>query len=202
MRLNLASGTDIRDGWVNLDVVEKWPLARRGCDVVWDARSQAIPFPDGSANEIYAGYLLLHLAPHHHGRVLDDIRRVLRVGGRLVVGEVDMREVMRRWLADPRDARLAELVWGEQGALPPRNCLICQASEARMRHEGKMGYVMCGECLAHEEQARLADFDKHCHGYTEETLREALAAHGFPLARRINVHGPAVWYELTLEAFK
>ena len=175
LRLNLASGTDIKEGngWVNLDVVAKWPLARRGCDVVWDARSQAIPFPDGSASEVYAGYLLLHLAPHHHGRVLDDIRRVLRVGGRLVVGEVDMREVMRRWLADPRDPRLAELVWGEQGALP-------------------------GTSL----NQSLADFDKHCHGYTEETLREALAAHGFPSARRINVHGPAVWYELTLETFK
>ena len=178
LRLNLASGTDIRDGWVNLDVVDKWPLARRGCDVVWDARSQAIPFPDGSATEVYAGYLLLHLAPHHHGRVLDDIRRVLRAGGRLVVGEVDMREVMRRWLADPRDPRLAELVWGE------------------------MGQLLGSNCLAYEEQARLADFDKHCHGYTEETLREALAAHGFPSARRIQIHASGVWYELTLEAIK
>jgi len=175
LRLNLASGTDIRDGWVNLDVVEKWPLARRGCDVVWDARSQAIPFPDGSATEVYAGYLLLHLAPHHHGRVLDDIRRVLRVGGRLVVGEVDMREVMRRWLANPRDPRLAELIWGEMGQLPGG---------------------------APAAQQALEEFDRHCHGYTEETLRETLATHGFSSARRIQIHASGVWYELTLEAIK
>src|SRR5262249_50029342 len=97
LRLNLACGTDIRDGWVNLDVVKKWPLARRGCDILWDARTDKIPYPDGSAEEVYAGYLLLHLAPHHHLRVLEDVWRVLRPGGRLVVGEVDMREVMRRW---------------------------------------------------------------------------------------------------------
>jgi hypothetical protein len=121
----------------------------------------------------------------------------------LVVGEVDMREVMRRWLADPRDPRLAELVWGEQGALPLRDCLSCQAARARMQHEGRSAaFVPCAVCGVHEEQQTLADFDKHCAGYTEETLREALAAHGFPKAQRINVHGPAVWYELTLETLK
>jgi SAM-dependent methyltransferase len=91
MKLNLASGTDIRSApWVNLDIVHKWPLATRGCDVIWDARKDRIPFGDATADEVYAGYLFLHLAPHHHARVLADIRRVLQTGGRLVVGEVDM----------------------------------------------------------------------------------------------------------------
>lgn len=174
LRLNLACGTDVRDGWVNLDVVRKWPLARRACDQIWDARTDPIPYPDGSVDEVYAGYLLLHLAPHHHARVLEDVRRALRPGGRLVVGEVDMREVLKRWLAEPSDPRLAELIWGEQGALPNEN----------------------------EEQRRLAEFDKHCHGYTEETLRWALQRAGFQNAQRIRVHAPGVWYELTLEVFR
>lgn len=176
LKLNLACGTDIRNDYINLDVVKKWPLARRACDVIWDARTQAIPYPDGSADEVYAGYLLLHLAPHHHQRVLRDVHRVLRPGGRLVVGEVDMREVMRRWLADPRDPRLAELIWGEQGELPGG---------------------------APEEQRALADFDKHCYGYVEETLREALAEAGFAeRIRRVFVHSRDVWYELTLEVYR
>jgi ubiquinone/menaquinone biosynthesis C-methylase UbiE len=175
MKLNLASGTDIRPApWVNLDVVKRWPLAARECDVLWDARTQSIPFPDGSADEAYAGYLFLHLAPHHHDRVLADIRRVLQPGGRLVVGEVEMDAVMRRWLESPNDARAAELIWGEQGELPNAN----------------------------EEQRRLAEFDKHCHGYSEKTLRAFLNRGGFPNARRVKVHGDAVWYELTLEAFR
>lgn len=175
MKLNLASGTDIRPApWVNLDVVHKWPLAARSCDRIWDARKDRIPFPDASADEVYAGYLFLHLAPHHHARVLADIRRVLQPGGRLVVGEVDMELVMARWILTPGDARLAELIWGEQGELPNAN----------------------------EEQRRLAEFDKHCHGFTEKTLRHFLRLGGFPNAQRIRVHSVEVWYELTLEAFK
>jgi SAM-dependent methyltransferase len=169
LRLNLASGTDLRDGWHNLDVVARWPNTTRGCDVIWDARKDPLPYPDGSVDEVYAGYLWLHLAPHHHARVLADVRRVLRVGGRLVVGEVEMDEVMRRWLVDPTDARLAELIWGEQGDV---------------------------------HGSDLAEFDKHCHGFTEATLRAFLSRGGFNRAVRISVHGAAVWYELTLETFK
>lgn len=174
MKLNLASGTNIRDGWMNLDVVPRWPLASRGCDQLWDARTQAIPFPDGSAEEVYAGYLFLHLAPMHHARVLEDIRRVMKLGGRLIVGEVEMDAVMRRWLGSPEDKRLAELIWGEQGDLD--------------------------QPLA--EQAALAEFDKHCHGFTEASLRAFLARGHFREARRIRVHDAAVWYELSLETFK
>jgi SAM-dependent methyltransferase len=175
VKLNLASGTDLRPHpWVNLDIVHKWPLATRGCDVIWDARKDRIPFGDASVDEVYAGYLFLHLAPHHHARVLADIRRVLQPGGRLVVGEVEMDTVLSRWILNPSDSRLAELIWGEQGELPNAN----------------------------EEQRRLAEFDKHCAGFTERTLREFLARSGFGQARRIKVHSMEVWYELTLECFK
>lgn len=176
IKLNLACGTDIRDRpWINLDVVEKWPLSRRACDIVWDARTDEIPYRSNTVDEVYAGYLFLHLAPAHHDRVLKDIRRVLVAGGRLVVGEVDMIVLMQRWLAHPEDAYLSGLIWGEQGALP-------------------------GGGL--EEQRALADFDKHCQGFTEASLRTFLARGGFSGARRIRVHGDGVWYELTLEAFK
>lgn len=117
MKLNLASGTDIRDGWVNLDVVARWPGTARGCDVIWDARTDRIPFDDGTATEVYAGYLLLHLAPAHHEKVLAEIRRVMSDSAVLVVGEVDMDVVMRRFLEDPSNPSYSELIWGEQGVL-------------------------------------------------------------------------------------
>lgn len=114
LRLNLACGTDIRDGWFNLDIVPQWPTARRGCDIIWDARKDQIPFEDNSVDEIYAGYLLLHLAPIYHSPVLAEIHRVLSPMGRLVVGEVDMDIVMRLYLDRPSDKRYSELIWGEQ----------------------------------------------------------------------------------------
>lgn len=175
VRLNLACGTDVRDGWINLDVVAKWPLARRACDAIWDARRDTIPVMDQCVDEVYAGYLFLHLAPQHHVRVLHDIRRVMKPGGRLVVGEVDMAILLPRWLAKPTDAYLSGLVWGEQGELPGG---------------------------APEEQRALAEFDKHCQGFTEASLRALLAKAEFFDARRIRVHSEAVWYELTLECFR
>jgi ubiquinone/menaquinone biosynthesis C-methylase UbiE len=173
MKLNLASGTDIRDGWINLDIVPKWPLARRGCDVVWDARKDRIPYDDGSADEIYAGYLFLHLAPRHHDSVLKEIYRVLSPTGRLVVGEVDMEKVMQRFLENPADPRCHELIWGEQGDLP-----------------------------GDQQQFELAEFDKHCHGFTQDTLIDFLTAVGFRFIQRIYIHNPEVWYELTLSCRK
>ncbi len=163
MKLNLASGTDIRDGWVNLDVVPRWPNTRRGCDLIWDARKDFIPFANNTAEEIYAGYLLLHLAPRFHVPVLKEIHRVLSPTGTLMVGEVDMEIVFDQWLTRPHDPRLAELIWGEQG---------------------------------NEFGDDLSQYDKHCHGFTEATLRELLRSEGFGDITRTKIH--AVDYELTL----
>jgi hypothetical protein len=114
--LNLASGTDIKDlPWVNLDVTS-WPMARRAPDVIWDARTDRIPFDDESVDEVYAGYLLLHLPPRYHADVLNDIWRVLKPGTFAVFGEVDMALLMPRWLADPENVNLSELIWGEMGS--------------------------------------------------------------------------------------
>ena len=207
LRLNLAAGTDIRDGWTNLDVVAWWPLARRGCDVIWDARRDLLPYGEGAVDEVYAGYLFLHLAPHHHRRVLADIFRVLRPGGRLVVGEVEMDAVLRRWLEAPGDPRLSELIWGEQGELPPVKCDTCEGHLAKATSEAAntgipFSYMLCSSCMARREQQRLAEFDEHHCGFTEITLRAFLRGGGFGDVRRIRVHSAAVWYELTLSCFK
>lgn len=174
-RLNLASGTDVRPGWTNLDVVKQWPGAPP-CDVIWDARRDAIPYPEASVDEIYAGYLLLHLAPMYHQKVLSEIWRVSKPDGKVVFGEVDMKLVMEHFLANPFDARTAELIWGEQG----------QACDSRPG-EGWMEY---------------AEFDKHCHGFTESSLVETLKRAGFADFARIKVHSTAVWYELTIQCRK
>jgi SAM-dependent methyltransferase len=118
--LNLASGTDIKDPpWVNLDAVA-WPTARRPPDVIWEAH-QPLPFADETVDEIYAGYLFLHVEPGRHDGLLEDIRRVLRRGGRLVVGEVDMEILLPLWLRNPSDKYLSGLVWGEQGDVHGRD---------------------------------------------------------------------------------
>ena len=113
VRLNLASGSDYRPGWINCDAVD-WP----GCpppDVRWDSTSEKIPIPDASVSEIYMGYTLLHTLPRYRPALLREVWRVLAHRGLLVVGEVDMALVMARWVADPGDSQTAQLIWGELG---------------------------------------------------------------------------------------
>lgn len=115
-RLNLACGSNYREGWVNLDVVA-WP-GYRPPDRYWDARHGSIPFPNGSVREIYAGFLLLHLYPRFRPAILAEMARVLIPGqGRLEVCEVDMVQVLPRWLANPTDKTANELIWGEVGSV-------------------------------------------------------------------------------------
>lgn len=175
VRLNLASGTDIRprgEGWINLDAVEQWP-GYPPCDIKWDARTDEIPFGDDSVDEVVAGYLLLHIAPRYHDQVLREIHRVVMPGGKVQFGEVEMDVAVRRWLEDPTDLSVCELIWGEQGY-----------------HEGN-------DAMLEFEWA-----DKHCHGFTEVSLRQLLTNHGFRDIQRVKIHAPEVWYELTLECTK
>lgn len=176
IRLNLASGTNIIDGWFNLDVVPQWPKAKRGCDIIWDARTDHIPFFDNSVSEIYAGYLLLHLAPVYHIPVLSEIYRVLSPEGILLVGEVDMNIVFRRWLENPHDKHLNNLIWGEQGDL--------------------------GDYGDYRLDINLSSFDKHCQGFTQKSLEKLLLDNKFSNLERIKIHQDTCWYELTIRCKK
>lgn len=113
MKLNLGAGTEYRAGWINLDVVA-WPGVPPP-DLVWDARKEHLPFPDDSVDEVYLGYLLMHLSPQYQKPLLLDVHRVLAPCGFMIVSEVDFELVMARWLFDPSDSAISELIWGEQG---------------------------------------------------------------------------------------
>jgi len=118
VKLNLASGTDLRDPpWQNWDLCKRWPSNPRDCDRVWDARSDKIDLPDASVYEIVGGYLLLHVALPHHEPLMREAFRVLVPGGRIELGEVDMELAMRRWLANPQEESAHQMIWGEHGSI-------------------------------------------------------------------------------------
>lgn len=119
LRLNLASGSDARvgNGWRNLDIVSKWPNSPRPADEIWDARSDKIPYPDASVDEICAGYLLTHVSYRHHVPLVAEMFRVMKPGARLVVDEVDMSKAAQRWLSNPRDQDARNILYGEVGSV-------------------------------------------------------------------------------------
>jgi predicted SAM-dependent methyltransferase len=75
--LNLGCGTDIRAGWVNLDVA-----ALPGVDVVHDLNRMPLPFADGEFALIHAKDVLEHV---NYVDVLRELHRILRSGGTLEI---------------------------------------------------------------------------------------------------------------------
>lgn len=114
LKLNLASGTDLESGWLNLDAVPRWPNTSKGCDIIWDARKDKIPFADNTVDVIKTGELFLHIPRIYHKLVLADIFRVLKPGAPFLVNDINMEWVMTEWLKNPSDKNLSILIWGGQ----------------------------------------------------------------------------------------
>lgn len=118
LALNLASGTDLRDPpWQNWDVVKHWPSNARDCDRIWDARTDRIDLPGASVDEIFAGYLLTHVSYRHHAPLVAEMFRVLKPGSLITIDEVDMRQAVARWSANPFDQDARNICWGEVGTV-------------------------------------------------------------------------------------
>lgn len=76
-KLNLGCGTDIQDGWVNLD-----SASLPGVDVVHDIANLPLPFADGMFDEILCHDILEHL---DYIPALRDLHRILKKDGALTI---------------------------------------------------------------------------------------------------------------------
>lgn len=74
-KLNLGSGSDIKQGWINLNIVQL-----PGVDAVHNIEDLPLPFADNSFDEILAQDILEHV---DYIPVLKDLHRILAPGGRL-----------------------------------------------------------------------------------------------------------------------
>ena len=95
MKLNLGCGKDYRPGFVNIDA-----RSDVEADLVLDI-TRKLPFADGSVDEVLAQDVLEHLTPQQLSALLQEVSRVLRLGGRLCVRLPDIDAVISRFAADP-----------------------------------------------------------------------------------------------------
>lgn len=80
-KLNLGCGSWILPGYVNCDLYD--PAA----DQKWDAHT--IPLEDNTVDEIYTSHLFEHFDYYEAWRVLEEWKRVLKLGGVLVIETPD-----------------------------------------------------------------------------------------------------------------
>ncbi|MEJ2194454.1 MAG: methyltransferase domain-containing protein [Ignavibacteriaceae bacterium] len=76
-RLNLGCGNDIKDGYINLDVVDY------GGNRIHDLNSFPYPFEDSFFDEVFASHILEHLNNFHE--YITEIYRILKPDGVLIV---------------------------------------------------------------------------------------------------------------------
>jgi predicted SAM-dependent methyltransferase len=127
-KLNLGCGSNLRPGWINIDLFSK------AADLQLDLREQW-PFADASVGHIYSEHVFEHFefrdeVPHF----LSEARRVLLPEGLFDVGVPDAERVLRAY-GDPNNPmRLAKSTthpeWGDT-PLDGINYLFRQGTEHR-----------------------------------------------------------------------
>ncbi|HTQ60795.1 MAG TPA: methyltransferase domain-containing protein [Candidatus Solibacter sp.] len=122
LRLNLGCGLRTVDGWINVDGswnarLAKHPLLRRllaslhvitkdKSEIPWSAKilihdiRKPLPFPDGSANAVYASHVLEHLYVEEGRNLIQESFRVLAKGGVLRVVVPDLNAILREYLGE------------------------------------------------------------------------------------------------------
>lgn len=98
VRLNLGSGIDKKEGWIDVDANPEFAP-----DVCADAVAHVASLDDSSVDEIYAGHFVEHLDRDVAERFLAACRRVLKPQGRIGVVVPDTGAIMRRYVEEGLD---------------------------------------------------------------------------------------------------
>lgn len=77
-KLNLGSGIDIREGYINIDMFDF-----NGIDIICDLNKDTLPFESNSIDEIIAYHIFEHLT--NWEKVLINCFNVLKDGGRIKI---------------------------------------------------------------------------------------------------------------------
>lgn len=87
VRLNVGCGDKKIPGYIGIDVVD------RGQEIVADIRH--IPLPDNYADELLSVHVVEHLFFWEAKDVIEEWRRILKIGGKMVIECPNLLRVMR-----------------------------------------------------------------------------------------------------------
>jgi ubiquinone/menaquinone biosynthesis C-methylase UbiE len=94
-KINIGCGELTKDGYVNIDLhPEEYP--GKG---ILGADALHLPFKDESIDEIYMSHFLEHLTYLNVDLGMREWRRVLKIGGKIIIIVPDMDVIAQEWLA-------------------------------------------------------------------------------------------------------
>ena len=77
LKLNLGCGKDIKEGWLNVDIMQF-----DGVDAVLNVGQDNWPWEDGSVEEVHASHLIEHLMPLERIHFVNELHRVMSPTGK------------------------------------------------------------------------------------------------------------------------
>ena len=106
IKLNIGCGADLRQNYINIDIQPKDELfSRYGYETpsetpqVFNYDIFNLPFLDEQVDEVMCHGFLEHLSFEEEGRFLNEVKRVLKVGGLLHFTVPDFDSLIKQWQA-------------------------------------------------------------------------------------------------------
>ncbi len=124
MRIHFACGRQVLPGFYNIDAV-RHPNAPRDPELLFEMRFadgqliEQIPLADGCADEFHAMHILEHFYRYDVDAVLREWKRLLRVGGRLVLELPNLEACARNLLAGMRPQMCMFGIYGDESWKSP-----------------------------------------------------------------------------------
>jgi ubiquinone/menaquinone biosynthesis C-methylase UbiE len=78
MKINMGCGTDIKKGYLNVDIAKL-----EGVDKLVNLNKYPLPFKENSVDEIYLNHVLAHL--DDPTTFLGEVNRILKKGGKIII---------------------------------------------------------------------------------------------------------------------
>jgi len=110
-RLQLGAGKNVLEGWLNTDI-------RVRPDVLYVNANKRIPFPDGQFEYVLTEHMIEHLTFPQGLRLLREIHRVLRPGGKVRVATPDFSFLFRICSEEPSEEDRAYTLWASRAFCP------------------------------------------------------------------------------------
>lgn len=98
LKLHLACGPHIVDGWVNIDILKEKGI------VVHDLR-EPLPYKDSHVDAIFHEHFIEHLSKTEAEAFLKDCYRVLKPGGVMRIGWPDLKKLINAYVFKKRTYR-------------------------------------------------------------------------------------------------
>jgi hypothetical protein len=124
MRIHFACGKHVWDGFYNVDAV-RHPSAKRDPELLFEMRFEdgalveQLPLADGCATELHAMHIIEHFYRYDVDAVIDEWKRLLAIGGKLILELPNLEAACRNLLAGMSDQMSMWPLYGDPGWKSP-----------------------------------------------------------------------------------